>query len=176
MSRRRLVLRRLVGAFAVVTLSAGITRGAHAQAAAGGPAADRDAVLAVVTGLFDAMRARDTAAMHAAFDPGASLASASVGRDGAPVVQRTAIADWLAGVARGGASGPVLDERLRNPVVSVDGSLATVWVEYGLFVGPNFSHCGVDAFTLAKAGGAWRILSVADSRRRTGCEGWTTPR
>jgi hypothetical protein len=149
---------------------------AAGAAGAAAPVADRDAVLAVVTGLFDAMRARDTTRMRAAFEPGAALASATVGRDGAPVVQRTAISDWLVGVARGGASAPVLDERLRNPIVSVDGTLATVWVEYALFVGPAFSHCGVDAFTLAKTGGAWRIVSVADSRRRTGCEGWTTAR
>ncbi len=168
--------RRLAGAACVALLGAcaGRTPASAPVAASGGSAADRAAVLQVVTGLFDAMRARDTATMRAAFEPGAQLRSATVGRDGVPAIQTTAIADWLTGVARGGPNGAVLDERLRNPVVHIDGTLATVWVEYALFVGPRFNHCGVDAFVLAKAGTAWRIVSVADTRRRDGCEGWST--
>jgi hypothetical protein len=141
---------------------------AAAQATMG---AEEQAAYAVITRLFDAMRAGDTTAMRSAFDSSASLQSAVVRRDGTPVVQRTAIGDWLAGVAKRPA-GTVLDERLRNPIVHVDGTLASVWVEYGFFVGPTFSHCGVDAFTLGKTVAGWRILAVADSRRREGCTGW----
>ncbi len=33
------------------------------------------------------------------------------------------------------------------------------------------SHCGVDAFQIAKSGGAWRITALTDTRRSEGCHG-----
>ncbi len=33
------------------------------------------------------------------------------------------------------------------------------------------SHCGVDAFQIAKSGGAWRIIGLTDTRRSEGCPG-----
>ena len=125
---------------------------------------DHDAAYAVVTRLFDGMRARDTASMRAAFAPGATLQS--VGADGQ--VRPTPIDAWIGSVA-GAPAGVMLDERLGAPVVQVNGNLATVWVEYWFFAGERFSHCGFDAFMLAKSGGSWRILSVADTRQREGC-------
>jgi hypothetical protein len=126
--------------------------------------ADADAAYAVVTRLFDGMRTRDTASMRAAFAPGATLQSVSA--DGQ--VRPTPIDAWIGSVANAPA-GVVLDERLGTPVVHVSGNLATVWVEYWFFASERFSHCGFDAFTLARADGTWRILSVADTRQREGC-------
>ena len=75
---------------------------------------------------------------------------------------------WLRSVGSAPA-GTVIDERLANPVVHVDGNLASIWVDYWLFVGERFSHCGVDAILLSRHEGAWRIFSVVDTRRREGC-------
>jgi hypothetical protein len=44
--------------------------------------------------------------------------------------------------------------------VRVSGPLATVWVPYDLYLNGQWSHCGVDAFTLLKVGGQWRIASL----------------
>jgi hypothetical protein len=125
--------------------------------------ADHDAAYAVVTRLFDSMRARDTAAMRAAFAPGAALQSVS--ENG---IRAMAIDAWIGSVARA-PEGVVLDERVANPVVQLDGKLASVWVDYWLFVGTRFSHCGVDAFVLARTDDAWQIISIADTRRTEGC-------
>lgn len=134
---------------------------APTRAAAQAP--ERDEAYAVVTRLFDAMRARDTATMRAAFAPGASLQSVS-----ANGMRTDAIDAWIGSVASAPA-GLVLDERLANAVVQVNGPLASVWVDYWFFAGDRFSHCGVDAFVLAKLDGQWRILSVADTRQRERC-------
>jgi hypothetical protein len=125
--------------------------------------ATQDSVFAVVTRLFDGMRARDTAGMRAAFAPGAALTSVS-----AAGVRSDAVDAWIASVASAPA-GLLLDERLGDHVVQVSGDLASVWVEYWFFAGDRFSHCGVDAFVLARVGGEWRIVSVADTRQREGC-------
>lgn len=124
---------------------------------------DHDAAYAVVTKLFDGMRTRDTAAMRAAFAPGARLQS--VGVSG---IRNDEIGAWLNSVASA-PTGVVLDERLGKPVVQLSGDLASVWVDYWFFAGERFSHCGVDAFVLARHAGAWKILSVADTRQREGC-------
>lgn len=124
---------------------------------------DHDAAYQVVTALFDGMRARDTSAMRAAFVPNATMQSIS-----ATGVKFDGIEGWLRSVGSAPA-GTVIDERLANPVVHVDGNLASIWVDYWLFVGERLSHCGVDAILLAKHEGAWRIFSVVDTRRREGC-------
>jgi len=133
-----------------------------ATAAAQSP--DHEAAYAVVTKLFDGMRTRDTASMRMAFAPGASLQSVAASGQ----VRTDAIDAWIGSVASAPA-GVVLDERLGTPVVQVNGNLATVWVEYWFYAGERFSHCGFDAFVLAKTAGTWRILSVADTRQREGC-------
>ena len=126
-------------------------------------ASDSAAITGVVTKLFDAMRARDTTTMRALFVPNASMQSL---RDTAVTFDR--IDGWIAGVARA-PQGVVLDERLGPQQVRIDGNLATVWVDYWFYAGPRFSHCGVDAFQLARIGGAWKIFSVVDTRRTKGC-------
>ena len=126
-------------------------------------AADSASVTGMVTKLFDAMRARDTTTMRALFVPNASMQSL---RDTAVTFDK--IDGWIAGVARA-PQGVVLDERLGPQTVQIDGNLATVWVDYWFYVGPRFSHCGVDAFQLARIGGAWKIFSVVDTRRTAGC-------
>ena len=130
---------------------------------------DERAALAVVTRLFDAMRARDTATMRALFVPGASLGSAAV-RDGQPTVQRDSVAAFIRSIGSAPA-GLLLDERLRNPQVRVSDGLAAVWVEYDFYAGDRFSHCGVDAFHLARTSAGWQIVNLVDTRRREGCPG-----
>lgn len=131
--------------------------------AAAQPATVKDSVYAVVTSLFDAMRARDTTVMRAAFFPNASMQSLT-----AEGVTFASIDGWIGGIGRA-RPGLLLDERLANPVVQVDGELAAVWVDYWFFAGERFSHCGVDAFQLTRRDGAWRIFSVVDTRRSEGC-------
>jgi len=126
--------------------------------------ADHDAAYLVVTRLFDGMRARDTAAMRSAFVSNAVMQSLHPQRG----VAFESIDGWLAGVSRAPA-GVVIDERLANPIVKVDGDLASIWVDYWLFVGDRFSHCGVDAFLLHRQDGLWRVFSVVDTRRTAGC-------
>jgi hypothetical protein len=69
----------------------------------------------------------------------------------------------------GQPGGPVYDEPIRNPRVQVDGDLATVWAEYQVRQQGTVSHCGFDAFHLARLNGRWKILNVSDTFRREGC-------
>jgi D-alanyl-D-alanine carboxypeptidase len=124
------------------------------------------AVLAVVHQLFDGMRARDTARMRALLHPQARMASPGT-RNGVFAVTVESPDGWLAQIGR--STGAVLDERITAAEVKVDGALASVWAAYSFYIGDRFSHCGVDAFHLVRMPEGWRIIDLADTRRREGC-------
>ncbi len=126
------------------------------------------AVVQVVVDLFDGMRERDEQKLRSVFVEGARLTGPATDEDGNPTLRVTPIEQFIEGIL----SAPperFLDERIYNPEVRIDGNLATVWVEYDLYVGSEFSHCGVDAFQLAQMGEEWKIFQIADTRRREGC-------
>jgi hypothetical protein len=129
--------------------------------------ADRAAILATVQKVFDAMRTRDTALLSQAFDSTGRLVGVS-GRGGAPSVGLTAPSQFGASIARAPA-GDVWNERIFDPEVKVDGTVAQVWAYYTFHRNGTFSHCGIDAFMLVKVGTTWKITQLADSRRTTGC-------
>src|SRR5512132_1879188 len=137
-----------------------------AQSSAGAQTSDRDAILATVQKVFDAMRTRDTALLAQAFDTTAKLAGVS--NRGTPAVSLTSPAQFGAAILRAPA-GDVWNERIYEPEVKVDGPVAQVWAYYTFHRNATFSHCGVDAFMLLKVGGAWKITQLADSRRTEGC-------
>lgn len=128
--------------------------------------AEKPAVLAVVTRLFDAMRSGDSAAARAVFAPSASLMSVNT-RGPQPVLQRDSLERFLRAV--GTPRPQVLDERTFEETVLVQGNIAQAWTPYVLFFGDRFVHCGVDAFTLAKMADGWKIIALADTRTQQGC-------
>jgi hypothetical protein len=128
---------------------------------------DRAAVVAVVQRLFDAMRTRDTAAMRAVFDSSARLVSVRPRRGGGSGISVTPWQLFAAANARDTAR--VWDERIYDPEVRLDATLATVWVAYDFYAGGTFSHCGYDAFQLLKGPDGWKIVSIADTFQREGC-------
>lgn len=125
---------------------------------------DRDAVLATVQKVFDAMRTRDTALLASAFDTTGRLVS--INRSGA--VSLVLPSRFGASFANAPA-GNVWNERIYDPDVHIDGNVAQVWAYYTFHLNSTFSHCGIDAFMLVKAGSAWKITQLADSRRTEGC-------
>jgi hypothetical protein len=74
--------------------------------------------------------------------------------------------DFIAAV---GASGGGWVERIWDPETHLDGELAVVWAPYDFRVEGRFSHCGVDAFTLARGADGWKILSISYTLRSEGC-------
>ncbi len=62
------------------------------------------------------------------------------------------------------------DERLLDYRVQIDGNLAHVWTPYEFWFNDSFSHCGANAFTLARTDSGWKIIHLIDSRRRASCK------
>lgn len=157
----------LASLLALAACAGAATPGAPASSPpARASSADEAAVLAVLTRLFDGMRAGDSAAVRAVFDSSARLMSVAV-RDGAPVVGAEPIDEFVRSV--GTPHTERWDERIWDTRVLVDGRLATVWTPYAFYLGDRLSHCGVDSFQLFKGRDGWKIVYLADTRRRDGC-------
>lgn len=124
--------------------------------------------LAVVQRLFDAMHAKDSAAIAATFDSTASLLGLDR-RNGQESVSHLSAAEFASRIA-GIPAGTEIEERIWDAEVRVDDYLAQVWTPYAFFVNGQLSHCGVDAIILMRFTDGWKIVSIADSRRRQGCE------
>lgn len=130
-------------------------------------AADSAAIHQLVVRLFDGMRSRDTSAMRSFFHEPTAMRSAYV-RQGKNTISADGLENWITGVA-GAPPDKALDERLGPPEIRVDGNLASMWVYYEFYFGGQFSHCGVDSILFGRTDAGWKIILLADSKRREGC-------
>ena len=153
---------------AIVVLVAGMFFGGFATPIMAQGAEDE--VLAVVDALFDAMRAADSAAVRELFHPEMEKMASSGARDGVAGVGFGAIEGFVEAV--GGAEPGAFDEKIGPAEIRIDDNLATVFTPYAFHYNGNLSHCGVNVFLIARVGEDWRIVGLADTRRRQGCEEW----
>ncbi|HEU4829265.1 MAG TPA: hypothetical protein VFT04_08710 [Gemmatimonadales bacterium] len=129
-------------------------------------AEDERGVLAAIDTFLIGLRTQDTALMARQVDSLTRFTLLRPSPAGTRIMLLTP-AQFMAAVTRPGQ--PALDEPIRNPVVHVDGDLASVWAEYQVRIDGRVSHCGFDAFHLARLAGRWKILNVSDTFRRAGC-------
>lgn len=124
--------------------------------------------LGVVRTLFDGMRRGDSALVRPLFHAKARLLSVSLRNAAAPALEVEETVDTFV-QAVGRERSVTWDERIFNERVLLDGPLASVWVDYTFYTGETLSHCGVDHLLLFRQEGVWRIVELADTRRREGC-------
>lgn len=128
---------------------------------------DRAEVLATIQSFLDGLRARDTTAMAQHVDSLTRLTLLRPARGGGTQVWVLTASEFMRAATRPGEPG--IDEPIRNPVVHVSGDLASVWAEYQVRRDGAVTHCGYDAFHLARRGGRWKLLNVSDTYQQTGC-------
>jgi hypothetical protein len=134
---------------------------AHAREnSSGPPVTDREQVLRIVQGFFDALAKHDGEALRPLCAPGSQVtAGPRPGTTPPALRQRTVEADieWL------NTNQDQLLERMWNPTVLIEGRIAVVWAPYDFHRNAKFSHNGIDVFTLMKLDGVWKIVSTAYS-------------
>jgi hypothetical protein len=60
----------------------------------------------------------------------------------------------------------LFEERLLDYSIKVDGAMAHVWTPYEFYLNGKISHKGVNAFTLFRDNGLWKIVYIIDTRRK----------
>ena len=144
--------------------------GAHAgDSAHHGNPADVAAITAVVNTLFDGKRAGDSAMVRSVFHPDIRMVSAFRNRENQPQVMVEENLDGFVQMV-GSPHDEVFDERISDLVIKVDGDFGMAWMNYGFYLGERFSHCGIDLMELVRTADGWKIIHLADTRRRQGCD------
>lgn len=130
---------------------------------------DEKAVKAVVVQLFDGMQKHDSTIIRACFHPSARMQSITTNRKSAMVEMTTenSIDSFLKSIGSMPATVQI-EERMLSYEIRIDGDLATAWTPYEFYYNGKKIHCGVDAFQLYKIDKGWKILTIADTRRK--CE------
>jgi Putative lumazine-binding len=130
---------------------------------------DEKAVKAVVVQLFEGMQKHDSTMIRACFHPSARMQS--VGADRKTGVVGLTTEASIDGFVKSIGSIPIsvkIEERVLSYEIRVDAQMATAWTPYELYVNEKRQHCGVDAFQFFKTDKGWKIITIADTRRK--CE------
>lgn len=118
---------------------------------------------------FEGMEKNDTAKIRATLDTaGCFLKTMMKMKDGRVVLVSDNIEDFFTEVIN--ASDLKVKEQLLSFDIKIDGVMAVAWTPYKFFVNDQFSHCGVNVFTLIKRTNDWQIIGIADTRRKKDCE------
>jgi hypothetical protein len=115
---------------------------------------DSKAAIAVADSVLVALSSGDNATLKRLTVDSAIVGGAGM-RNG---VERLSLGSWARYTSRTGPSE--FTERGFGSTARVQDRVAQVWVPYDLYIGKTWSHCGVDAFTLLKSDGRWRVASL----------------
>ena len=129
---------------------------------------EETAVKLTIERLFDGMRNADSTAIHAAFAPNAIMQTITSNKEGSTVVKQDQVANFASFVGK--QPKGAADEQIVFENIKVDGNLAIAWTPYRFVYNGNFSHCGVNSFTLVKLNGEWKINYIIDTRRKLNCD------
>ncbi len=138
----------LLSATIVLALSTGTAVAQSSQSA------DESAAIAAADSLLAAL-SRDDKAAIARFTTDSAILGYSAMRGGA---ERVRVHSWAEDLVR--SSTVRITERGFGASARVQDRLAQVWMPYDIYLDGKWSHCGVDAFTLLKIAGAWRVASL----------------
>jgi hypothetical protein len=124
-------------------------------------------IKALVLQLFDGMRQSDTTMMSSCFHENCMMFTTLSKGDKSRLISED-VKGFIASVGK--EHDEVYDERLGEYTLNVDDVLASMEVKYYFFLDDKFSHCGTNFFTFFKDNGAWKIISIADTRSRENCD------
>jgi len=117
---------------------------------------DETQILATVQRFFDSMTAKDTATARQILVMDATYFSVRQGDDGT-TMRGSTNREYVERLA---TTADDLQERIWDPQVMVHEGIAMVWAPYEFHVNGKFSHCGVDAFSLVRIDGQWKIAGI----------------
>jgi hypothetical protein len=135
--------------------------------AASAQVSDSAAVMQSLESMLTAMRQRDAQGLRTVFHEHVRMTLLRPAPNGGTRAVVLTGEQFIAAATN--PNGPILDEPVRNPVLHIDGDLATLWAEYQVRINGKVSHCGYDSFQFVRVSGAWKVIAVADTFRQQGC-------
>ncbi|AXT53715.1 nuclear transport factor 2 family protein [Aquimarina sp. BL5] len=118
---------------------------------------------------FEGFHKGDTVLMRKTIDPNMAMQIISKGKDGKIKTDQADIGNFL-GVIHNRPKDQKWLEKLLDFRIDADDRIAQIWTPYEFYVNDQFSHCGVNIFQLFNDGTTWKIIAIADTRKREGCK------
>lgn len=128
-----------------------------------GKAQNQD-VQKTIEDFFTAFHAKDTVKLKTIFSDKIILQSIQENANGGKLSNESA-SKFYESIAAIPANFD-FQEKILSYSIQVDGTMAHVWTPYEFYINDKFSHKGVNAFTLFKENGIWKIIYVIDTRRK----------
>lgn len=129
---------------------------------------DEDAIKKIINTFFEGMETNDTVKIRSTIDKTCFLKTVMLTKSGATAVEEEKLENFLEQVIK--FKDVKVKEVLLSFDIKLDGVMATAWTPYKIYFNDQFSHCGVNSFTMIKRGSDWKILGIIDTRRRQGCD------
>lgn len=86
--------------------------------------------------------------------------------EGGPALRAVTRAAFLESL---GGEDQELLERMWDPTVQVQDPVAMVWTPYDFHLNGEFSHCGIDVFTMLNGAEGWQVTSITYNVVREEC-------
>lgn len=118
----------------------------------------------VIKNLFLALKTGDSTLARSVFSEEAQLITSYVNADGTQKIHKANIDHFIEAI--GAPHDAIWDERISNLSIDQSDGLAQAWMMYEFYSGEFFSHCGVNAIQIMLQGNDWKIISIADTRRK----------
>ncbi|WP_299261633.1 nuclear transport factor 2 family protein [uncultured Aquimarina sp.] len=118
---------------------------------------------------FEGFHKGDTVQIKSTIDPNMAMQTISKGKDGKIKTVQTDIRKFLE-IIHNRSKDQKWFEKLLSFKIDADANIAQIWTPYEFYVNDQFSHCGVNIFQLFNNGTTWKIIAIADTRKREGCK------
>jgi hypothetical protein len=124
---------------------------------------DKKAAIAVVTQLFEGMKAKNSEQIKSAFAAEGQLIAIDKPRDGKGISKTRLFSGEAFAKMISEAKGVEFIEKMPSPEARISGDLAVVSGRYTFYVGDKFSHCGTNTFNLVRTETGWKIANAAST-------------
>jgi len=135
---------------------------------ANGQTGDHEAIMETIKTFFDGFAEGDSTKMFSKIDRNGRLVITFNDENGQPGNRPIGLEEFVSMISR--PREQPIKETFWNAEITVEDNLASVWVDYNLWVGDVIDHCGRDNFQLFRSTEGWKIIAIADTQQKSGCK------
>ena len=129
----------------------------------------QDEVKQTILAFFDSFHKGDTVNLKTTIGETLVLQTVVVNKEGKTMIMQTPKQNLFKALSSK-PKDQQWNEKLLSFTINADARIATAWTPYEFYVNDAFSHCGVNVFQLYKDENGWRIIAIADTRQKEGCQ------
>lgn len=121
-----------------------------------------------VLDFFEGFHEGDTSKIKKVIDKNMVMQTISKTKEGKTITVTTDIEKFIEAIHKR-SKDQKWHEKLVDFKIHASADIAQIWTPYEFYVNEQFSHCGINIFQLFYDGHYWKIIAIADTRKKVGC-------